>query len=49
MGIGLVVVARSEYAARVEEVLRGCGEQVYRLGEVVKGTRDVRVVLEERL
>ncbi len=49
MGIGLVVVARPEHAARVEEVLRGCGEQVYRLGEVVEGTRDVRVVLEEPL
>ena len=49
MGIGLVVVARPEHAARVEEVLRGCGEVVYRLGDVVEGTRDVQVVLEEPL
>jgi phosphoribosylformylglycinamidine cyclo-ligase len=47
MGVGLVVVVRPEAAARAEEVLRGCGETVYRVGEVTAGERDVLVVLEE--
>lgn len=48
MGVGLVVVVRPEAAARAEEVLRACGETVYRAGEVVEGPRNVRVVVEER-
>lgn len=48
MGVGLVVAVRPEAAARAEEVLRACGETVYRVGEVVAGPRDVRVVVEER-
>lgn len=46
MGVGLVVVVRPEVASRAEEVLRGCGETVHRVGQVVEGARQVRVVVE---
>jgi phosphoribosylformylglycinamidine cyclo-ligase len=47
MGLGAVVVVRPDASARAAELLRGCGEEVYALGEVVAGPRDVRLVVED--
>jgi len=47
MGVGAVVVVRPDASARAAELLRGCGEEVYALGEVVAGPRDVRLVVED--
>ncbi len=46
MGVGVVVVVRREYASPAQELLQACGERVQWLGEVVEGSRDVRLVLE---
>ncbi len=46
MGIGAVVAVRPARAPLAAEVLQSCGEQVYWLGEVVEGPRDVQLVLE---
>ncbi|MCS7234946.1 MAG: phosphoribosylformylglycinamidine cyclo-ligase [Armatimonadetes bacterium] len=47
MGVGTVVAVRPEAADRAEEVLRSCGETVYRVGEVTQGPRGVSVVVGE--
>jgi phosphoribosylformylglycinamidine cyclo-ligase len=47
MGVGMVVVVRPEAASRAEEVLRACGETVYRVGEVTPGPRGVSVLVGE--
>lgn len=47
MGVGMVVVVRPEAVERAEEILQGCGETVYRIGEVVPGARQVQVVQEK--
>ncbi len=49
MGVGLVVVVRPESAAAAEQTLGGCGERVYRMGEVTQGPRGVRVLVEGAL
>lgn len=47
MGVGMVVVVRPEAAERAAEILRGHGETVYRIGQVIAGARQVQVVQGE--
>jgi phosphoribosylformylglycinamidine cyclo-ligase len=44
MGVGMVVVCAPQDAASIEAHLRGRGEDVYTIGRVVAGSREVRLV-----
>jgi phosphoribosylformylglycinamidine cyclo-ligase len=44
LGVGYVVIARSDTAEAVRRVLEGAGETVWRIGEVVAGAKVVELV-----
>ena len=44
MGIGYVVIVPSATAETAARILRGAGEQVARIGEIVAGERGVELV-----
>jgi phosphoribosylformylglycinamidine cyclo-ligase len=44
MGIGYVVIVSSAAAETAARTLRGAGEQVVRIGEIVAGERGVELV-----
>ncbi|MDR5709205.1 MAG: phosphoribosylformylglycinamidine cyclo-ligase [Armatimonadota bacterium] len=46
MGIGMVVCVRPHHAAEISAFLRACGEEVWGIGEVVAGERQVEIVPE---
>ena len=44
MGIGFVLVVKREDAGQVEDALRATGHDAYRIGEIVAGEREVRLL-----
>jgi phosphoribosylformylglycinamidine cyclo-ligase len=44
MGVGFVLVVKREDAGQVEDALRATGHEAYRIGEIVAGEREVRLL-----
>ena len=44
MGIGMAMIVPEKDVERSLEILKGCGEKAYLIGEVVKGKKEVQIV-----